>query len=289
MIIYPGVEVFDNEKEAYTTGEQIGSGGFGAVYKLIRVSDGKMFALKTLPSDFNSEDVIESIKNEGKLAVKIKHKNVIDYLYFHDGSKFDNLPLYIIMEYAEGGSLKDIILINKDTETLFGVNELRDIFTQLINGMKKINSKLIHRDIKPENILFSNDILKISDFGLSKIVEDKTRTLTFKGYGTIKYASPECLKYEKNSIKMDIYSMGIVFYEIATNTHPFEHLDISSDEDWVAAHLYESPRLPNKLNTNLSVIITQLITKMIEKNPSDRFNDWEEIRSFLKKRGKQFR
>jgi len=285
MFIYPGIEVFDGTSEVYITGEQIGGGGFGAVYKLERASDGKMFALKTLPSEFNSEEVLESIKNEGQLAIKIKHENVIDYIYFHDGSKFEKLPLYIIMEYAEGGSLKDIISNNKDNEILFGVNELRDTFAQLINGMEKINSKLIHRDIKPENILISNDLLKISDFGLSKIVEDKTRTLTFKGYGTIKYASPECLKYEKNSIKMDIYSTGIVFYEIATNTHPFEHLDISSEENWVEAHLYESPRLPNKLNLKLSATITQLITKMIEKNPNDRFNDWEEIRSFLKKDG----
>lgn len=82
--------------------------------------------------------------------------------------------------------------------------------------MIAINAELVHRDIKPENILVSNDVLKISDFGLAKIASESTRTMSFKGYGTIPYIAPEAWNSDKNTIQMDIYSMGIVFYELAT-------------------------------------------------------------------------
>ena len=90
------------------------------------------------------------------------------------------------------------------------------MFLQLASGMKHINSILVHRDIKPDNILIVDDVLKITDFGLAKYAEATTRSVTFKGYGTKEYCAPEVCKNEKNTIYMDIYSMGIVFYEIAT-------------------------------------------------------------------------
>ncbi len=104
----------------------------------------------------------------------------------------------------------------KKSESFFSDREIIAMYKQLICGMKAINENLVHRDIKPDNILIKDSMLKVSDFGLSKVVADKTRTGTFKGFGHLLYMAPEGWTMEKNTIQMDIYSMGLVFYEIAT-------------------------------------------------------------------------
>ena len=90
-----------------------------------------------------------------------------------------------------------------------------NIFHQIIDGMEAINRVLVHRDIKPDNIFINNGVFKIADFGLAKIIQDKTRSKTFKGWGTEPYIAPEAYRFEKNTIQMDMYSIGLVFFQIA--------------------------------------------------------------------------
>jgi serine/threonine protein kinase len=140
---------------------------------------------------------------------------------------------------------------------------------------------LVHRDIKPDNILIANKTLKISDFGLSKIVTEGTRTSTFKGIGCIPYLAPEGWRFEKNTILMDIYSMGIVFYELSTLQHPLtaSNRDLRS---WQDAHLFQTPDRPDVINRDLSPTFSHLIMKMIEKKPNMRFQNWQAVREMLK-------
>ncbi len=283
MIIMPGKIIFDDNGAEYQICEFIGNGSFGTVYRIEKTDDKNIFALKTLQIPFKHQDTLKAFLNEGSLATRIDHPNVIKYYYFHDGLKYSNLPPYIIMEFAEGGTLDAVIEEKRKNGTFFTNDELRSYFVQLIDGMAAINEHLIHRDIKPDNILISNNILKITDFGLSKIVEESTRTSTFKGLGCIPCLAPEGWKYEKNTIQMDVYSMGFVFYELATLRHPFEDLDLKDLEDWYNAHLYHIPETPNKINPNLSNIVSQLILKMQEKSTSKRFKNWEEVREALGK------
>jgi len=187
------------------------------------------------------------------------------------------------MEYASGGTLAKLLESNRKKKEHFSKDIIIEYFSQLISGMEAINQYLIHRDIKPDNILFSEGNLKITDFGLSKIVAQSTRTSTFKGFGCYPYLAPEGWRFDKNTIQMDIYSMGFVFYELATLQHPFEKLRLVNLDDWKNAHLFETPPKPQDLNSNLPITISQLILKMIEKSTKERFQNWEEVKESLKK------
>lgn len=185
------------------------------------------------------------------------------------------------MEYANNGTLKDFInQYTKDKE--FGEEgNLKNLFIQLAKGMKVVNNVLVHRDIKPDNILIKDDVVKISDFGLSKIATDRTRTITFKGFGHVMYTAPEGWKNDKNTIQMDIYSMGLVFYELATLEFPYKITNLNDVEQWKNAHLFVEPINPSKINKNLSPSLSLVIMKMLEKSTSKRFKQWEEIEEYL--------
>lgn len=272
--------ILKDENNEYKLMEVIGHGGFGIVYKAERTSDSEAFAIKTLMSSFESKETFNSFMNEIKLTTELSSKNIIRYIYAHDGSTYPELPPYIIMEYAEDGSLTDFISIQSK---LLSNEELLNVFGQLINGMEAINSRLVHRDIKPDNILISNGTYKITDFGLSKFAIESTRSQTFKGFGTVRYIAPEAWKNEKNFIQMDIYSMGIVFYQLATLRYPYEvdhELDIAG---WRDLHLFSQPIDPKKKNPELNSTIASVITKMLNKPLTERFNNWAEIKAFLSK------
>ncbi|PFU36390.1 serine/threonine protein kinase, partial [Bacillus cereus] len=113
----------------------------------------------------------------------------------------------------------------------------------------------------------------ITDFGLGKIVDAATRNFsqTFKGYGTKEYVAPEGWRSESNTIQMDIYAMGMTFYELATLEKAFNVAPHATNEEWKYKHLYETPITPNKRNTQLTSTISQIIMKMIEKRLSRRY------------------
>lgn len=147
------------------------------------------------------------------------------------------------------------------------------MFHALSYGMRDINKCIVHRDIKPANILITNQGLKITDFGLSKYIDEATRNLTFKGYGTKAYCAPEVWNNEKNTMLMDIYSMGIVFYELATLNYPYE----ITMNNYSEAHLLKSIQPISKWNKNVPVGISLIITRMLEKLKSKRYQSWDKI------------
>ncbi len=281
MIIKPGTKIFNDHNEKFSVLDEIGSGGCGVVYKVIKDSSKEIFALKTLSPSFTDEKLLKGLIHEAHAALQISHQNVLKYSFFHDGSLFSELPPYIIMEYADGGSLSDLLKNRKENIT---EKELLEFYySALISGMKAINEKIIHRDIKPENILFKNGVLKIADFGLSKIVDEKTRTSSFKGWGTFKYIAPEAWMGKENTIQMDIYSMGVLFYELLTLAYPFEVINPYDMAAWQNAHLFDIPKRIETLRGDASLKLIQVILKMIEKEVSLRYKNWDEIETDLKK------
>jgi serine/threonine protein kinase len=282
MVIVIGSIIQDQTNRDYEITRFIGAGSFGNVYEARRKTDSTLWAVKTLQTPFADATILKTFINEGNLAATISHQNVIKYTFFHDGSTFTGLPPYIIMELADGGTLARLIESRQAKKQFLSNDELKAFFAQLIDGMEAINVSLVHRDIKPDNILFASGTLKISDFGLSKIVTEATRTTTFKGVGCLPYMAPEAWRLEKNTILMDIYSMGIVFYELATLKHP---LAVSKGDitAWQDAHFFQNPSRPDVLNAGVSSVISQTISKMIEKKPESRFQNWSEIRHFLAK------
>lgn len=286
MIITINSVLPDDKGNQYKVIKNIRPGGFGQVFLCERIQDKKVFALKTMLNVFPSQDEYNAFQNEINTARTIHNENVIEYEYMHDGNTFSEYPPYIIMEYASQGTLQNILEQRRDKKEFFSNDELTQMFLQLSKGMECINSVLVHRDIKPDNILINNDVLKISDFGLAKYVEATTRNVTFKGFGTRQYCAPEVWKNEKNTLQMDIYSMGIVFYELATLQYPY----IIQTGDYMDAHLYGAVENPLKYNPQISVSIVSLLNKMLQKPRSKRFSSWKEIIELLEagdNRGKQ--
>ncbi len=277
MIITAGSKIFDGQGQTYTLTEMLGNGGFGSVYKANRDNDHAVFAVKVFSSDFATEKDLLSFQKELQQSLLVKSEYVIDYLYAHDGSSYAELPPYIIMEYADGGSLADILDQRRAGNNPFASREAVDMFMQLCTGMKAVNKTLVHRDIKPENILVCNRKLKISDFGLSKIATDTTKTLTFKGYGSARYVAPEAWDNHHATVQMDIYSMGIVFYEIATLGYPYS---IPVNADYSAyrnAHCYQAPNSTPLKNSNLSAGVVSVVIRMMDKPTQTRYSDWDSI------------
>jgi serine/threonine protein kinase len=266
------------EKECFRVIQPIGNGSFGIVYEVQEVNTGSRYALKTIIADMLDSDGLKALINEGNLASIIEHENVLRVYYFHDGHKYPHLPPYMLMEFADGGTLENLINDRRAKQVFFSNDELRSLFLSLASGMRAINDRLVHRDIKPDNILFANGVLKVSDFGLSKVSGIPTRTETFKGINHIKYCAPEAWRLDKNTPAMDMYSMGIVFYEIATLNYPYS-VDTTGDivEAWKNAHFIQIPQAPSKLNSSLDIGLTQLIMKMTAKRPEDRYPTWNEI------------
>jgi serine/threonine protein kinase len=281
-MIRPNTIVFDQDLKEFSVCEFLGRGSFGDVYSIKEKSTQKLYALKTLSTPFVENTVLKSFFNEGKLAQEISHPNVIQYYFFHDGIQYKDLPMYIIMEFADGGTLENQIKERKKKSEFYSSEELKYLFDQLICGMESINSKLIHRDIKPDNILIHNSILKISDFGLSKYVTQATRTSTFKGIGCLPFLAPEGWKLDANTIQMDIYSMGIVFYELASLSFPY-NVTKGDYEEWQNAHLFQNPANVGKINSNISPVLSRLIMRMLEKDAKQRPRNWNEIKTYLEK------
>lgn len=263
------------EQVEYTIVRLIDSGGFGTVYE-VRDQNGNRFALKTILTALLDDTKLRALQNESQLATEIVHPNVTRVFYFHDGRQHVELPPYMIMEYADGGTLKDLLADRKNNSQFVLSNELREMFVELACGMRAINSKLVHRDVKPDNILLVNDKLKISDFGLSKVVGAATRSETFKGINHVMYCAPEAWRQEANLPSMDMYSMGITFYEIATLRHPYTVAATGDFVDaWKMAHFSQSARDPRQLNQHLDPHLAQIILKMISKRSSDRYQSWD--------------
>ena len=145
MIITIGSKVKDGEGNTYTLTEELGHGGFGCVYKAECEADKSVYAVKTLLYSFGDEATAASFKNEVKISSEVSGEHVIHYIYAHDGDEYPELPPYIIMEYAEGGTLADQIEERKKTNSPYSKEELRNLFLQLVDGMKYINKKLVHR------------------------------------------------------------------------------------------------------------------------------------------------
>jgi serine/threonine protein kinase len=276
MDIRPGTTIPGEKGKTYEVHDLLGGGAFGLVYRL-KGSDGNDYALKTISTAFLDDEKLAALQNEGKLAMRISHPNVIRVLYFHDGMTHAELPPYMVSEYASDGTLHRLLRA-KQPGQFFTNDEVRGMFIQLAEGMKAVNDVLVHRDVKPDNILVADGVLKVVDFGLSKIAGAATRTNTFKGINHVMYCAPEAWRLETNAMTMDVYSMGLVFYEIATLRHAY---DVSSSSDeveaWKNAHILKMPADPRTINAQLDLGIAQVILKMLAKRPADRYQSWDDV------------
>jgi serine/threonine protein kinase len=206
--------------------EKIGAGGMGEVYKAEDLKLKRIVALKFLPSEFTRDDEAkERFIREAQAASSLQHANICT---IHDIDKAEDGRLFICMDCYEGETLKDKIkdqsLSGSGMKTGLKINEIAGLAIQIAQGLIKAHDKrIIHRDIKPANIFITQDgVVKILDFGLAKLAAQTKVTKTGSTLGTLSYMSPEQTKGDEADHRSDIWSLGVVMYEMVTGQLPFK-------------------------------------------------------------------
>jgi serine/threonine protein kinase len=249
--------------DRYEIIEELGTGGMGKVYRVEDTKAKEEIALKLIkPEIATDKKTIDRFRNELKIARKIRHKNVCAMFDLGD----EKGRHYITMEYVPGEDLSSLI------RKLEQLSERQTIFIaqQICNGLvEAYNLGIVHRDLKPQNIMIDKDgNARIMDFGIARLIESKGMTGAGIMIGTPEYMSPEQVEGMEVDQRSDIYSLGVVLYNMVTGKVPFE-----GDTPLSVAHKhkYEAPQEPKSLNLQISEGLNKLIIKCIEKNPEKRF------------------
>ena len=278
-----GVSGFDPmEVPGYEILEKVGSGGMASVYRARKLAGGQTVALK-IPMEQYVADAkfIRRFHREAEVAQRLNHVNIVRT--FEHGSL--GIKHYMVMEYVNGRSLESFIETNElDPELSV------DIMALVVNALQHIHSAgIIHRDIKPANIMvldggvrheqeprLAPDAVKLMDFGIAGGKVLSRLTMTGARIGTPVYMSPEQARGLKIDHRSDIYSLGLVFYEMLTGQTAFK----GGYEAIVHQQIFQSPPPPRQLNLRVPKVLDDLVMKMIEKDPDDR-PSLEEVQAAL--------
>ncbi|MBC8078835.1 MAG: Stk1 family PASTA domain-containing Ser/Thr kinase [Gorillibacterium sp.] len=249
--------------------DRIGGGGMALVYKARDILLNRIVAVKVLRSQFvNDEEFIQRFRREAQSAAALSHPNVVS---IYDVGQREDIH-YIVMEYVEGKTLNDLI---KERAPL-QVEEAVNIAAQICDALDHAHSnQIIHRDIKPHNILLGrNGRVKVTDFGIARAGASSSITQTGSVVGSVHYFSPEHAKGTKAGAKSDLYSLGIVIYQMLTATLPFSG---ESPVSVALKHLQENVEDPRKINPLIPQSVENAILKAMRKNPDSRYRSAKEM------------
>jgi len=248
----------------------VGKGGMGIVYRAHDRDLDDLVAIKTLRSDAVSADptLLDRFKQEIRLARRITHPNI---LRTHDLGESNGLR-YLSMEYVKGITLKHLV----ESDQILPTPVALRIAKQMCAGMAAAHEAgVIHRDIKPQNIIIEpGGGLKIMDFGIARLTEDRGMTAAGTVIGTPDYMSPEQARGQPLDFRSDIYSMGVVLYELFTGTLPFEE---ESPLAVVLKHVQAAPPSPQTRNPKIDPKISAIILRCMQKDPAARFQSVNEL------------
>ena len=255
--------------ERYEIIEKIGAGGMSVVYKAKDNRLQRYVAIKELREEFVQDDeFVSKFRKEALSAASLSHPNIVGI--YDVGS--DHEVHYIVMEYVEGKTLKQVIA----EKGPFDPKTVLELGIQMVSALKHAHSKkIIHRDIKPQNILMTPEgTLKVTDFGIAKAVDSSTIVASGNAIGSVHYFSPEQAKGKFVNESSDLYSCGIVLFELATKRLPFEadsHISIA------LKHINEELPKPSTINPAIPENLENLILKATSKNQVDRYQNADEM------------
>lgn len=250
--------------------EKVGNGGMATVYKATDLVLKRYVAVKILRDEFTTdEEFIKRFETEAQSAARLVHPNIVSI--FDVG--VDNGIYYIVMELIQGKTLKEIILEERGPlPWKWSVNVAIQIASALEMAHK---NNIIHRDIKPHNIIITEDgVAKVTDFGIAKAVSNSTITAFGKTIGSVHYFSPEHARGGYTDAKSDLYSLGVVMYEMVTGKVPF---DADTPVSVALKHMQEEPVPPIEENPNLPEALNKIILKALKKDPMLRYQTATEI------------
>lgn len=253
----------------YEIQEVIGVGGMAVVYKAYDNIDDRTVAVKILKDEFlANEEFRRRFKNESKAVSVLSHPNIVKVFNVSFGDKLQ----YIVMEHVEGITLKEYI----EQQGKLGIKETVHFTIQILRALQHAHDKgIVHRDIKPQNImLLSNGNIKVTDFGIARFSYSDTKTMTDSAIGSVHYISPEQARGDTTDDRADIYSVGVVLYEMLTGQLPFQ-----SDNSVSVAlmQLQTEPKLPRELNSSIPIGLEQIVMHAMQKNNKDRYQSAAEM------------
>jgi non-specific serine/threonine protein kinase len=252
--------------------EKTGSGGMGVVYKAEDTKLDRKVALKFLPTEYTKDqEARERFKREAKAAAVLNHPNIVTIYEINEHED----QSYIAMEYVEGKTLKEFL-----TSNTLPLSKAVDYTIQICEGLSQAHKKgIVHRDIKPQNILVNKDgQVKILDFGLAKLKGVSQLTREHSTLGTIHYMSPEQARGGEVDQRTDIWSLGVVLYEMLTGQLPFKG---DYEQAVIYSILNENPVSIRKLSPGFSEEVENILFKLLEKERENRYQYCKEIKTDL--------
>ena len=255
--------------------EKIGNGGMATVYKATDKVLKRYVAVKILRDEFTTdEEFIRRFEVEAQSAARLTHANIVSI--FDVG--VDGNLYYIVMELIQGKTLKEIIIKEKGPlPWKWSIN----VAIQIASALEVAHrNNIVHRDIKPHNIIITEDgVAKVTDFGIAKAVSNSTITAFGTTIGSVHYFSPEHAKGGFTDRKSDIYSLGVVMYEMVTGNVPF---DADTPVSVALKHMQEMPEEPIEINPNIPTSVNKIIMKALQKEPNLRYQTATEMLEDLK-------
>ena len=264
----------DKINDRYEIIKLIGEGGMANVYLAYDTILERNVAVKVLRGDLaDDEKFVRRFQREALSASSLSHPNIVE---MYDVGE-DNGNFYIVMEYIDGQTLKQLI----KKRGHLTVPEAIDIMLQLTDGLAHAHdSYIIHRDIKPQNIMILEDgMVKITDFGIAMAINASDLTQTNSVMGSVHYLPPEQAAGKGSTIKSDIYSLGILFYEMLAGTMPFRG---ETAVEIALKHIKDPMPSIRKINPKVPQSVENIIFKATAKNPKNRYNNVRELHDDLK-------
>lgn len=262
-----------SEIGGYRIVDFLGAGGMGRVYRAVHVRSGHVIAIKVLSVEKSDDTAVSRFKNEARIQSSLQHPNIV--------SLYDCLELngnmFLLMEYVDGQTLSEHIRKNSGLSH----SDILKVFSAVVQAVIYIHSRgIIHRDIKSENIKISSDgIVKLMDFGISKSENSANLTMANNVVGTINYLSPEQLQGGKADFRSDIWSLGILLYEMLSGRLPFDAPTIGGLCEQIKRGKYPSL---STIAPTAPPLIVEIATRCLQQKPDHRFASVEDIDKELK-------
>lgn len=259
----------------YEIHELVGVGGMAYVYLAYDKLEDRWVAVKILKEEFSSNsDFLRRFRNESKAIALLSCENIVKIFDVSFGDQIQ----YIVMEYLDGITLKQYI----EQQGTIRWQEAIHFMTQILNALECAHEKgIIHRDIKPQNIILMRDgTIKVTDFGIARFLQNETQTMTDTAIGSVHYISPEQAKGGYITDRADIYSTGVMLYEMLTGKLPFV---ADSAVSVALMQLQAKPVLPREINPAIPLGLEEITMHAMEKNPANRFSSAAEMLADIEK------
>ncbi len=255
----------------YEITERIGEGGMADVYRAMDVVDQKTVAVKILKKEFaENEEFLRRFRNESKAIALLSHPNIVKV---YDVGFSDRIQ-FIVMEYIDGITLNEYMEQNSPLNW----KDAAHFVMQILRALQHAHSKgIVHRDIKPQNIMMLRDgTIKVMDFGIAKFARENGKTCTDKAIGTVHYISPEQARGAETDEKSDLYSVGVLLFEMLTGKKPFD-TETNDPVSIAVMHMQAEVPRPSSLQPDLAPGLEEIILKAMQKEPAKRYQSAREM------------